>query len=352
MEIIKGKIQKAKKVVIYGPEGIGKSTLASKFPDPLFIDTEDSTASMDVARTPKPTSWELLLSYIQAVIAQPTFCKTLVIDTADWAEALLVQSLCAKNNWKSIETPGYGKGYTELEEQWGSKFLNALTEVVDRGINVVLTAHAQLRKFEQPDEMGAYDRYELKLEKKTAATTKEWADMILFCNYKTDVITSDTKTKKAVGGKRVMYSTHHPAWDAKNREGLPEMMDMDFAPIAHVFMTPPDTTSTTPQNAPIVQPPEPTPQQATAPAQTPQQNVTPVELEGLPKPLTDLMALNHVAEDEIRAVCSHKGYFPGDMPVKDYPPDFIDGVLIGAWSQVYNTVQELRNNGTILPFAL
>ena len=76
MEIIRGKIQKAKKVVIYGPEGIGKSTLASKFPDPVFIDTEGSTAAMDVARLPKPTSWELLLSEVQEIIDHPETCKT------------------------------------------------------------------------------------------------------------------------------------------------------------------------------------------------------------------------------------------------------------------------------------
>ena len=89
MEIIKGKIKKAKKVVIYGPEGIGKSTFASKFPDPVFIDTEGSTNDMDVARLPRPTSWIMLLEELQYVEKNPGVCKTLVIDTIDWAEQLL-----------------------------------------------------------------------------------------------------------------------------------------------------------------------------------------------------------------------------------------------------------------------
>ena len=93
-----------------------------------------------------------------------------------------------------------------------------------------------MRKFEQPDEMGAYDRWEMKLSKKVAPLLKEWADMVLFCNYKTDVITdSNTKSKKAVGGRRVMYASHHPCWDAKNRYGLPDQMEMDFSQIARLF---------------------------------------------------------------------------------------------------------------------
>lgn len=89
MEIIKGKIKKAKKVVIYGPEGIGKSTFASKFPDPVFIDTEGSTNDMDVARLPRPTSWIMLLEELQYVEKNPGVCKTLVIDTIDWQNSFV-----------------------------------------------------------------------------------------------------------------------------------------------------------------------------------------------------------------------------------------------------------------------
>jgi len=93
-----------------------------------------------------------------------------------------------------------------------------------------------MRKFEQPDEMGAYDRWEMKLTKKDAPLLKEWADMVLFCNYKTDVITDQaTKSKKATGGSRVMYAAHHPCWDAKNRYELPDSMPMSFDEIAHLF---------------------------------------------------------------------------------------------------------------------
>ena len=92
MNITKGRIETAKKVVIYGPEGIGKSTFASQFPNPLFIDTEGSTKEMDVARFDKPTSWELLKSQIEYVkLNKP--CTTLIIDTIDWAEQLCIKSI-------------------------------------------------------------------------------------------------------------------------------------------------------------------------------------------------------------------------------------------------------------------
>lgn len=240
MEIIRGKIPGAKKTVVYGPEGIGKSTFASRFPDPLFIDTEGSTKDMDVARTPAPTSWTMLLEQIQYVKTHPGICRTLVVDTVDWAEQMCVEYICDKHQKTGIEDFGYGNGYIYAKEEFG-RFLNKLSEIVDTGINAVLTAHAQMRKFEQPDEMGAYDRWELKLGKKTTSQTsplvKEWADMVLFANYKTYSVAVDDKGKKrkAQGGSRVMYTSHHPCWDAKNRYGLPDEMDFDYAGIAHIF---------------------------------------------------------------------------------------------------------------------
>lgn len=67
MNITKGKVASAKKVVIYGSEGIGKSTFAAHFPEPLFIDTEGSTKELDVARTDKPTSWEMLKEQVEYI---------------------------------------------------------------------------------------------------------------------------------------------------------------------------------------------------------------------------------------------------------------------------------------------
>ena len=336
MQIITGVQKTALKVVVYGPEGIGKSTFASRFPRPLFIDTEGSTKHMDVARLPKPTSWSMLMDEVRGVRDDPTVCATLVLDTADWAEQLCALELCAKNQKSGIEEFGYGKGYTYLGEEFG-RLLNLLEEVVDQGVNVTVTAHAKMRKFEQPDEMGAYDRWELKLSKQTGPMVKEWADMVLFANYKTYAVKTKEGKVKAQGGKRVMYTTHHPCWDAKNRQGLADELPFEFESIQSCISV------EEPEAVPAVHWPEPV---AEAPVQEEPERWRPApEPPGLPaylKPLYDLMNANNVSPDEVEAACVVKGYAPQDMPLIDYPEDFVTGVLVAAWPQVYGMILENR----------
>lgn len=346
--ITSGKQQKAKKVVFYGPEGIGKSTFASRFPDPLFIDTEGSTTELDVKRYPKPTSWEMLLQEVREIIQRKP-CRTLVIDTADWAERLCTEHICTSHGKKGVEDFGYGNGYTYIAEEWG-RFLNLLQDVIDvANINVVLTAHAIIRKFEQPNEMGAYDRYELKLGKKTTAQTapitKEWADMVLFANYKTFSVAVDDKGKKhkAQGGQRVMYTTHHPCWDAKNRFGLLEELPLDYSTIAHIFD---DQPSILEQK--LIEP-EPLDELKEVPddlnmiVDNQSSDISSSLDSSIPKALADLMAANNVTEEEVVKAVTDRGYFPADMKIRDYPKDFVDGVLIGAWQQVLSMILTERN---------
>ena len=387
MEITRGKIQKAKKVVVYGPEGIGKSTFASQFPVPVFIDTEGSTAAMDVARLPRPTSWNMLLKEVEYIKSHPETCRTLVIDTIDWAEQLCVDHICSIHNKKGIEDFGYGNGYVYTKEEFG-RFLNRLSDVIEVGVNIVLTAHAQLRKFEQPDELGAYDRWELKLGKKTQSQTsplvKEWADMLLFCNYKTYSVATDKdgKKHKAQGGKRVMYTSHHPCWDAKNRYGLPEMCDFDYQVIKGIleegsqkeekkveipkeqkqetsseqaekpaqkaeesFMNiPPEADEEVPFNRAEKEPPK-----EKKPEPDPSSSDTFRLPDHIPKKLQDLMYPNLASEEEVMEAVYQRGYFPRGTPFQNLPQDFVDGVLIGAWPQVMNVIREMRSKYDI-PF--
>ncbi|PKM69155.1 MAG: hypothetical protein CVU95_00805 [Firmicutes bacterium HGW-Firmicutes-2] len=361
MNISTGKIESAQKVVVYGPEGIGKSTFASKFPDPLFIDTEGSTKHMDVRRTDKhkPSSWTMLFEQAKYVKNNPTICKTLVIDTADWAEKLCSEYVCSSAQKKSIADFGYGNGFVYLEEAFG-KLLNLLEEVIDVGINVVVTAHAQMRKFEQPDELGSYDRWELKLQKKTAPLLKEWADAVLFVNYKTYVVNVDGQgvqkgKNKAQGGKRVMYSTHHVSWDAKNRWGLQEELPFEFESISdHI-----PSCSTIKSNEPVKQvEPVATPSnvvQEVKVADSPQgievipQSNTDAP-EGVPKPLWDMMTAHNVEESEIQEAVASRGYYPKETPIANYDPQFISGVLIGAWDKVYELIKVIQQrNGKFVP---
>lgn len=374
MEIIKGKIPCAKKVLIYGPEGIGKSTFAAQFPEPLFIDTEGSTKELDVARTPTPLSWAMLLQQIDYVKQHADICRTLVIDTLDWAEQMCVRCICDKHGKSGIEDFGYGNGYVYAKEEFG-RLLNSLEEVIRSGIHVVVTAHAQMRKFEQPDELGAYDRWELKLGKKTTSQTaplvKEWADMILFANYKTFSVAVDDKGKrhKAQGGSRVMYTTHHPCWDAKNRYDLPAEMPLDYAGIAHIIETSirpaagdpgsekaegqaekngtgQEEVSRNPAGGKGQDIPD---KKVDKPAPPVDQMFMDSDPDKIPQALKDLMQENKVTDWDIQNVVAAKGYYPSNTPIEKYDAGFIQGVLIGAWQKVYEMIKMMREKQEI-PF--
>lgn len=377
MEIIRGKIPGAKKVVCYGPEGIGKSTFAAQFPDPLFIDTEGSTKDMDVARTPAPSSWMMLMEQVQYVKNHPDICRTLVIDTADWAEHLCIEQICDKKKINGIEDIGFGKGYTYVQEEFG-RLLNLLEEVVKVGINAVITAHAKMRKFELPDELGSYDRWEMKLTKQTAPLVKEWADMVLFANYKTFVVNVDGQgaqkgKNKAQGGKRVMYTTHHSCWDAKNRYGLADEVPFEYETIRHIIegqdkdpvamttktQAPPvmrqQTTTAMDQESVSKSSPEPQKEEKrTAPVvqkPEPMNQPEPVVDPRVPKRLRDLMIANGVDEWDVQAVSEAKGYVPCGTPLWEYEtvnPGFTDGVLVAAWDQVYREIQKMKQESALV----
>ncbi len=392
MKITRGKVQKAKKVVIYGPEGIGKSTFASRFPDPVFIDTEGSTNDMDVARLPRPTSWNMLLEAAEYVRSNPGVCKTLIIDTIDWAELLCVEHICALHNKKGVEDFGYGNGYVYTKEEFG-RFLNRLSDLIEAGVNVVLTAHAQLRKFEQPDELGAYDRWELKLGKKTSSQTsplvKEWADMLLFANYKTYsvAVDKDGKKHKAQGGRRVMYTQHHPCWDAKNRFGLPEECEFDYSVIGFTI----EGGGTQAQEIPRKEEPgKIASAQNSSAAGSDFMNISKdadgevdfstgekisdagkgagqredsekhkePDISGsetfhlneyIPKALRDLMYPNLVSEEELLEAVYNRGYFPRGTPFVNLPGEFVKGCLVPGWPQVMELIKDIRSKYEI-PF--
>lgn len=360
MELIKGIIERPQKILLYGPEGIGKSTFASHFPAPVFIDTEGSTVRLDVTRAPAPSSWAMLTDQVKYFRDNPHLCKTLVIDTADWAEQLCIAAVCTRAQKSGIEDFGYAKGYVYVAEEFG-RLLNILDEVLARGIHIVFTAHAQMRKFEQPDEMNSYDRWEMKLAKKTAAMLREWADMVLFANYETYVVKTENKMDKAKaqGGRRVMYTSHHPCWDAKNRHGLKEKLPFDYAEIASLVkdftMNPNKQQPNQPAATPQLPPERPVSDPNEAPAVTKPETKTPPptdwaygkEWDGIPQALIDLMKSYGSNPLEIQNAVAERGYYPQDMPIKNYDPAFIEGVLIGAWNKVLEIIEKQRGP---LPF--
>lgn len=324
LNITSGRVARPQKLVFYGVEGIGKTSLAAQTPDPLFIDTEGGTAHLDVRRLQKPASWEELIALVKEVANTPDVCRTLVIDTADWAEQMCIDHICAKYKQPGIESFGYGKGYTFLAEEF-ARLLAACDEVILSGKNMVITAHAKMRKQELPDEQGAFDRWELKLSKQTAPLLKEWPDALLFLNFKTLVVATDSNTHKAQGGKRVMFTSHHPCWDAKNRHGLPEELDLSYTSIASIF----GDTKPAPQTV------APIPTQATAQAQQSMQTVQPETL----AILTGWMDKAGIKAEEIQTLVAQKGHFPPETPIDQYPEKFVRGWLMHNWSQVVTTIE-------------
>lgn len=236
LNITKGKQKRAVRCCIYGAEGIGKSTLAAKLPEPLFIDAEGGTFQIDCSRFDQPKSWSDLMEMVTYVIDNPTICKTLVIDTADKAEVLLQEAILREYGVDTIEKVGggYGKGYTLVAERFQKELLYRLDKLIQKGINVCFTAHATMRKFESPED-APYDRWELKCSKKISPLIKEWVDLLLFCDYQVTLVEEGNKTKAKGSGKRMMHANHKPTYDAKNRYGLPDDMPLDYAPISAVF---------------------------------------------------------------------------------------------------------------------
>ena len=307
LNLTKGKVHRPVKAVVYGPEGIGKSTLAAQAPDAVFFDLEAGSHQLDVRRLEGIMNRDDLVEALKEIAETPGICKTVIVDTADAVEALCVKSICEKYHQTGLESFGYGKGYTYLQEEF-SEILKSLDKLISVGINVIVIGHAKMRKFELPNESGSYDRWEFKLTKQVAPILKEWADMVLFVNYKTLVVADENGTKKAHGGSRVVYTSHHPCWDAKNRFGMPEEMDLDIKVLAPLY-------EWTDFNA---------------------ADVTPIDQ------LRERMAEDGVTEAEIQKVVADKGHYSAETPVAAYEDRFIRGWLLAHWDKILPIIKENR----------
>ncbi len=234
-----GRRQRPPRILLYGTEGIGKSTTAAGAPNPIFIPTEDGLDQIDCASFPLAKSLADVESAIGALYTDEHEFQTVVIDSADWLERLIWDDLCEKYGVDSIEKVdgGYSKGYTHALTPWRRLLdgLNALRN--QRGMAVILLAHAKVEKFEDP-EASAYDRYSPRLHKHATALIDEWCDAVLFATRKIITKTEDAgfnrKRTTAAGlgtdgGERILRCVGSPACIAKNRYSLPAELPLSWA---------------------------------------------------------------------------------------------------------------------------
>lgn len=233
-----GREKKPHRVVIYGPEGIGKSTFGAGAPKPIFLRAEDGIHHLDVPKFPLVQTWGEAREALRSLVSEKHEYETLVVDTLDalepalWRHMVSRDGSAGKTQLKDIEDYGYGKGYTKALEDWRG-LLKDLEAVSAKGMNIVLTAHSHVRPFKNPAGED-YDRYELKLHAKAAGLLKEWADSVLFANYET-FAQKDKQTKRVRGvdtGARLLFTERRAAYDAKHRGNLPESLPLSWQDFA------------------------------------------------------------------------------------------------------------------------
>ncbi len=243
--IEKGRQPKPPRLLIYGTEGVGKSTCAAGSPKPIFIQTEDGLDQIDCDRFPLAKRLDDVWQAIDAIAGEQHDYRTLVIDSADWLEQLIWDELCRRDNVKSIEqvAGGYAKGYTLALGVWRELIARLDAVRLNRKMAILLLAHSKVEKFEDP-ESSPYDRYSPRLHKHAAALVCEWCDAVLFATRKFRTQSEDSgfgrkrTTAQPIGrdgGDRVLRCIGGPTCIAKNRYAMPEEIPLSWSAIVEAI---------------------------------------------------------------------------------------------------------------------
>jgi hypothetical protein len=237
-----GKSSMPPRLLIYGTEGIGKSTLASCTPKPIFIQTEDGLGEIDCHKFPLSQTFDDVLVALSELHVQPHDYQTVILDSLDWTERIIWDVLCKQYGVSSIEKVdgGYGKGYIHALTYWRQIVDKLALLRSERNMMVMLLAHTKVERFEDPEE-SAYDRYSPRLNKHAAALISEWCDAVIFATRKfvtkTETGAFNRTRNKAVpigadGGERVLRCIGGPACIAKNRYNLPAELPLEWDALA------------------------------------------------------------------------------------------------------------------------
>ena len=218
---------RGEKTVLSGSEGVGKTSTAAYFPDPVFLFTagEDSLGILQrngeipkVPHFPPMDSFDDVLNSLQDLSQSSKNPETLVLDSLDGFESLAKQSvLLGKYGGNTTKYQYYGHGVEDLIVLW-REFLFVLHEIALQGTNLVLLAHVEVIKMTNPDGTD-YVQWRPAGNKKIWPLTARWCDNIL----QISCIESVTEDGKASGtSTRVLYTTPRPQRVCKNRHSLDE----------------------------------------------------------------------------------------------------------------------------------
>lgn len=236
---------KPPRILIHGKPGVGKTTIASEFPEPLFLMTEDGLGVIDVAHTNLLNSYDELVDVLKALLADEHKYKTIVIDSLDHLEPLIFEKACKSEGWTSIEQPGYGKGY-KISLKFTREILDLLNQLREQKKMIIcMLAHSVIKRFEDPTA-EAYDRYEIKLNAQHGYLYQEVSDIVGFADFKTGTVVERGKggerTRAVSTGERVLYVEERPAFLAKNRYSLPAELPLKWNAIKEAIKKPKKNT--------------------------------------------------------------------------------------------------------------
>jgi hypothetical protein len=216
------------KNILYGVEGVGKTSLVSHSMKPFFVMCAGETGLLtliDNGLAPETPhcdpfiSWPDLMAFLRYVAAgNLSEHKSLVIDSVGTAQNLMIDYLIETEcKGSRSRFSDYGFGVKIMTPVW-REFLAVIDQINRRGVQIWLIGHSAVSSFKNP-EGNDYQRYTLQLIEAISELSKQWADNIFFLNYFTEA----EKGKGSSNGDRYLYAIRTPAFDAKNRCGLKEV---------------------------------------------------------------------------------------------------------------------------------
>jgi hypothetical protein len=219
---------------LFGEGGMGKTTLAAMFPKPVFIRTEDGTASLtgndNVSLFPLATSTQDVLDAIEVLATEKHEFKTLVIDSITQLATLIEAEIVAADpKAKSINQAGggYGAGYGAASEKHRQIREWAGSLAYETGMNVVFIGHADTETLDLPD-MDPYARYCVRMHKKSIPHFTDNVDAVCLIRLKTFTRGDGDKKRAISTGEREILCFPQASSVTKNRFNITEPLPFTF----------------------------------------------------------------------------------------------------------------------------